>query len=240
MSMRAYNENIQSSTCEASISKGGSLFCDFTSSAAKEFESIKLTFYHPAGSILFLENDSPRGVFLVYSGKVKLSVSTKGGRSLTIQIARPGEMIGLSASMSGVPYEVSAETLYATEVAFVSSEDFMRFASRFPEVFQAVVRQVTSQYGAACRQLRTFGLSATVPEKLARWFLQWSSEEQQTSPTASIKMALTHEQLAECVGSTRETVTRTLREFKSRHLVTVRGATMTIPNRAALGAVCGD
>ena len=55
-----------------------------------------------------------------------------------------------------------------------------------------------------------------------------------------MKMALTHEQIAECVGSTRETVTRTLGEFKSRHLVTINGATLMIPNRAALQAVCGD
>jgi CRP/FNR family transcriptional regulator len=51
---------------------------------------------------------------------------------------------------------------------------------------------------------------------------------------------LTHEQIAECVGSTRETVTRTLSEFKSRHLVMLNGTTAMIPNRAALMAISGD
>jgi CRP/FNR family transcriptional regulator, cyclic AMP receptor protein len=228
------------STCDAGSLKNNGLFCHLTPTAAREFESIKFISHHQAGSVLFLENDAPRGIFLVCSGKVKLSVSSRGGKSLTLQIARPGDMLGLSASMSGVPYEVSAETLYPSQVAFIRSEDFIRFASRYPEVFQAVVRQVTSQYAAACQQLRTVGLSTTAPEKLARWFLHWSSDEKQTSPTASIKMGLTHEQIAECVGSTRETVTRTLGEFKSKHLVTIKGATVMIPNRAALQAVCGD
>lgn len=238
--MQMCSERSQNSTCDACSSKDNGLFCHLTSNAARDFESIKFISHHPAGSLLFLENDSPRGVFLVCSGKVKLSMSSKGGRSLTLQIARPGDMLGLSASMSGVPYEVSAETLHPSQVAFIRREDFLRFASRFPEVFQAIVQQMTSQYGAACQQLRTVGLSTTAPEKLARWFLHWSSDEKQTSPAASMKMALTHEQIAECVGSTRETVTRTLGEFKSRHLVTINGATLMIPNRAALQAVCGD
>ena len=62
----------------------------------------------------------------------------------------------------------------------------------------------------------------------------------EASPSAKIKMPLTHEQIAECVGSTRETVTRTLSEFKSRHLVMLHGTTVMIPNRAALMAVSGD
>ncbi|HEY8670751.1 MAG TPA: helix-turn-helix domain-containing protein, partial [Terriglobales bacterium] len=61
-----------------------------------------------------------------------------------------------------------------------------------------------------------------------------------TSEYAQIKMALTHEQIAECVGSTRETITRTLSEFKNKHLVTLKGTTVTIPSRSALLAVCGE
>lgn len=51
---------------------------------------------------------------------------------------------------------------------------------------------------------------------------------------------LTHEQIAECVGSTRETVTRMLSDFKNKHLIILRGATITIPNRAALKMTGGD
>jgi CRP/FNR family transcriptional regulator len=142
--------------------------------------------------------------------------------------------------MSGLPYEVSAEALHPSKVAFVRREDFLRFVNRFPEVYQAVTRQLNVQYSRACEQLRTVGLSTSANEKVARLFLDWSSEEAQTSEGAQIKMALTHEQIAECVGSTRETITRTLSEFKNKHLVTFKGATVTIPSRSALQAVCGD
>jgi CRP/FNR family transcriptional regulator len=142
--------------------------------------------------------------------------------------------------MSGVPYEVSAETLHPSVVAFIRREDFLQFVARFPEVYQAVTRQLNVQYARACEQLRTVGLSTSATEKVARLFLDWSSEEPPTSESAQIKMALTHEQIAECVGSTRETITRTLTEFKNKHLVTLKGTTVTIPSRSALLAVCGE
>jgi CRP/FNR family cyclic AMP-dependent transcriptional regulator len=228
------------SACETCKLKENGFFCHLTPAAAKEFEPIKFSSVYPAGSVLFLENEPARGVFLVCSGKVKLSVSSRGGRTLILRIARPGEMIGLSASMSGVPYEVSAETLHPSQIAFIRREDFVRFVNRFPEVYQAVIRQLNSQYSHACEQLRTVGLSATAHEKLARLFLHWSSEEKQTSEATQIKVPLTHEQIAECVGSTRETVTRTLTEFKNKHLVMFKGTTVMIPNRAALQAISGD
>jgi CRP/FNR family transcriptional regulator len=84
------------------------------------------------------------------------------------------------------------------------------------------------------------GLSTNAHEKLARLFLHWPSDEKQTAEAARIRIPLTHEQIAECVGSTRETVTRTLSQFKSRHLVMLKGTTAMIPNRAALQAVSGD
>jgi len=227
-------------TCENCNLKENAFLCHLSHEAAKEFESIHLSSSYPSGSILFFEGEAARGVFLVCSGKVKLSVSSRGGKTLILQIARPGEILGLSASMSGISYEVSAETLYPSQIAFVRREDFVRFVNRFPEVYQAVIRQLNSQYAHACEQLRTVGLSTTANEKLARLFLHWSSEEKQTSDGAHIKMPLTHEQLAECVGATRETVTRTLSDFKNRHLVMLNGTTVMIPNRAALQAISGD
>jgi len=228
------------STCDNCKLKQAGFLCHLTPVAAKEFEPIKISSRYPAGSILFLENEKARGIFLVCSGKVKLSVSSRGGKTLILQIAKPGEVIGLSATMSGVPYEVTAETLHPAEIVFIRREDFLRFIHRFPEAYESVIRQLNLQYGRACEQLRTIGLSTTAHEKLARLFLHWSAGEQQTPETNQIKVPLTHEQIASCLGSTRETVTRTLSDFKNKHLVTLRGTTVMIPDRSALMAISGD
>jgi CRP/FNR family cyclic AMP-dependent transcriptional regulator len=226
--------------CESCRLRDEGFLCHLTPGAARDFESIKSSSFYPAGSNLFLENEPAKGIYLICSGKVKLSVSSRGGKTLILQLAGPGEILGLSASMSGIPYEVSAETLHPSKVVFISREDFLQFVKRFPEVYRAVTRQLNVQYARACEQLRTVGLSTSATEKVARLFLDWSSEEPRTSECAKIKVALTHEQIAECVGSTRETITRTLSEFKNKHLVTFKGTTVTIPSRSALLAVCGE
>jgi CRP/FNR family transcriptional regulator, cyclic AMP receptor protein len=226
--------------CENCTLKESGFLCHLTPAAAKEFESIKFSSSYSAESVLFFENEAARGIFLLCSGQVKLSVSSKGGKTLILQIARPGDILGLSASMAGIPYEVSAETLHPSQIAFIRRDDFLRFVNHFPEVYQAVIRQLNSQYTHACEQLRTMGLSTTAHEKLARLFLHWSSEEKPTPEGTKIRVPLTHEQIAECIGTTRETITRTLSDFKNRHLITLRGTTVMIPNRSALRAISGD
>jgi CRP/FNR family transcriptional regulator len=238
--MHTANERSSTSNCATCKLKENGFLCHLSELAAKEFEAIKSSTTYPAGSPLFLEKEPARGVFLLCSGKAKLSVSSRGGKTLILQLARPGEVLGLSASMSNIPYEVSAEALYPSKVAFIRREDFVQFVIRFPEVYQSVFKQLNSQYARACEQLRTVGLSTSANEKLARLFLNWFSEEKQTSEAAQIKMALTHEQIAECVGSTRETITRTLTDFKNKHLVTLKGTTVIIPSRSALEAICGN
>ncbi len=173
--------NGQTSICENCKLKESGFLCHLTAAAAKEFQSIKIPTSYPAGARLFLENEPAKGIYLLCSGKVKLSVSSKGGKTLILQLARPGEILGLSAAMSGIPYEVSAETLYPSQISFIRREDFISFIGRFPEAYQAVIRQLNSQYAGACEQLRTVGLSTNAHEKIARLFLQWSSDEKQTS-----------------------------------------------------------
>ena len=92
--------------------------------------------------------------------------------------------------MSGIPYEVSAETLYPSQVSFIRREDFISFIGRFPEAYQAVIRQLNSQYAGACEQLRTVGLSTNAHEKIARLFLQWSSDEKADLATSENQNAV--------------------------------------------------
>ena len=141
--------------------------------------------------------------------------------------------------MSDSPYEVTAETLHPCQVAFVRRDDFLQFVGKYPEVYQNVVRQLTTLYSGACEQLRTVGLSSSAPEKLARLLLEWSPEVKDSKQDAPIKLPLTHEEIAAFIGTTRETVTRTLSEFKSRHLVALQGSTLMISNRPALVTISG-
>jgi CRP/FNR family cyclic AMP-dependent transcriptional regulator len=221
-------------TCKLS---GAGFFCHLGPAAMKEFDAIKSTSTYPKGALLFVEKQDARGVFVLCEGEVKLSISSAEGKTLIMRIARAGELLGLVATVAGTAYEVTAETVHPCQVAFVRRDDFQRYLANHPEASKSVLDQMSSQYRGACEQLRTVGLSASANEKLARLLLTWSAEMPKTKAGTRITMPLTHEEIAEFIGTTRETVTRTLSEFKNRRLITMQGSTLTIPDRAALESI---
>jgi CRP/FNR family transcriptional regulator len=235
--MRNLNLDVVIHEHHESKTQSDAFFGTLSPAAMEEFESIQFAASYPGAATLFGENEASKGIYLVLSGQVKLSVTSSAGKSLILKIAKPGDILGLSASIGNTPYEATAETLHLSRVAFIRRSDLMNFVSKYPEVYQIVVRQLNQQYHNACEQLRTVGLSAGAHEKIARLILHWSSDGKTTQAGRQITVPLTHEQIAECVGSSRETVSRTLRDFKDQHLILLRGATMIIPNPAALQAV---
>jgi CRP/FNR family transcriptional regulator len=226
--------------CQSCKLKTSSFFCELTAPALKDFDEYRSSTTYPEGALLFLEKQAPRGVFVLCAGEVKLSISSSVGKTLILRIARPGEVLGLMAAVSGEPYEVTAESIHPCQVAYIRRDDFLRFIANHPEAYQGVVRQMTSLYQGACSQLRTVGLSASAPEKLARLLLDWSSGGKETDQGTQVRLPLTHEEIAELIGTTRETVTRTLSEFKSNHLVALHGSNLMISNRSALESLGAD
>ena len=220
--------------CKTCKLKEDGLFCQLPTAALKDFDAVKITSTYPKGALLFIERQDARGIFVLCEGEVKLSISSNGGKTLIVRVAKAGEILGLMAALSGNSYEVTAETLRPCQVAFVRRVDFLSFIAKHPEAFGDVIRQMSSQYQGACEQLRMVGLAASAQEKVARLLLTWSAGIQQTKEGTRIKLRLTHEEMAESIGTTRETVTRTLNDFKVRHLVAIQGSMLMIPNRAAL------
>ena len=227
-----------SDSCQACKHRASDFFCQLPSAALKDFNAIKSSSVYPEGALLFLEKQDPRGIFILCEGQVKLSISSSEGKTLILQIAKAGEVLGLMAALAGTSYEVTAETLRPCQVAFVRREDFLRFLSQHPETNAGVVRQLGAQYQFACEQLRTVGLAGSAEEKLAKLLLDWTAEGTEAK-AGRVTLPLTHEEIAEFIGSSRETVTRTFSEFKSQHLVTLKGSTLTIANRAGLQNLVG-
>ena len=101
-----------------------------------------------------------------------------------------------------------------------------------------VAEQLSDKYNSACREMRAIGLSHSAGEKLAMLLLEWDAKDGQAPKTESRrKLALTHEQIAQMIGTSRETVTRLLADFKKRQIVEYKGSTLLIHNKAALKAM---
>lgn len=226
-----------SRNCEECPLKGDGFFCNLPQSSLKALDAVRLTNKYPKGAILFVEQEAPRGVFVLCKGRIKLSMTSSEGKSVILRILQPGEVLGLHAVVSGRPYQATATTLEPCQVNFVRKEDFLRFLSQQAEAMLHAAEQLSNSYEAACTQIRSLGLAHSASEKLARFLLQSSAVGEQTNEGIRVRMTMTHEEIGQAIGSSRETVTRTFAEFKKNHLVAVHGSIVMIPNRASLATL---
>lgn len=227
------------SGCMGQAQRAGEFFKKFSPSALRDLESMEFPTAYTPGVLLFSEKAAATALFIILSGEVKLSINSSEGKRLILSIAKAGDVLGLSAVLSGLSSEMTAEVLYPCKIAVIERGQFINFLSRHPEAYQTVTEELSLQYKAACEQLRTVALSSSAPKKLARLLLNWSESGQKTECGTRFRFSLTHEEIGEFIGASRETVTRTLSTFKSRRLVAFHGSTLTIPSRVALESLAG-
>jgi CRP/FNR family transcriptional regulator, cyclic AMP receptor protein len=217
------------------------IFCDLSTTALEAFERIKYATAYPKGAVLFMEGQAPRGIFVLCNGQVKLSLSAGDGKTLIFNIAEPGEVLGLSASVSGNPYEFTAQTIDPCQVNFVKREDFLRFMKENSDACFKVAEQLSVKYNNACHEVRSLGLSHSAGQKLAKLILEWSSrysESQKVEPC--VRLPLTHDEIAQMIGTSRETVTRLFGELKKRHIAQWKDSAVLICNKDALNALASN
>jgi CRP/FNR family transcriptional regulator, cyclic AMP receptor protein len=213
----------------------GDFFKALPAAALTDLEPLLMPSTYPSNMVLFSETQPSSGIYVVLEGEVKLSINSSDGRRLAFHIAKAGEVLGLSSTLSGGAYEMTADTLYPSKIAHISRQVLLQFLARHPDVYPIITREVSRNFNLACEQLRMVGLSTSVPERLARLLLVWSDEAgQPTERGARCRLSMTHEEIGEFIGASRETVTRTLSIFKNRHLLAQHGCTLTIPSRMAL------
>lgn len=228
-----YGLNIIES-CLACKFREDRLFCQLSPAALKRLSSIKSTAMYPKGALLFIEGQLPRGVFILCQGKAKLSTSSRDGKTIILKIAEAGEVLGLSATVSGRPYEVSVEMMEPAQANFIAREQFVSFLRDHGDAALRVAEQLSENYHSAYEEIRTLGLATSASEKLAKLILDWSGDAGNSKTPNKLHVSLTHEEIAEMIGTSRETVSRLFSDFKKKQLLEVKGATLTIRNKAGL------
>ena len=209
-------------------------FCDLSPVVAEALEHESLTTTYPTGAVLFAEGQSPRGVFIVRRGRVKLSICGSDGRTLILRMVEPGCLLGVAAVVSGCTYEATAETQEPSEISFLRHSDLLRLMRLHGELALWVTQQISADYASTCREIRDLILSDSASEKLARLLVGWLDQNSEARNPSQMKLALTHEEIGQMIGTSRETVSRLFAGFKKQHLIQQTGSTLVIPSRIAL------
>jgi len=209
-------------------------FCDLAEPLLKKFEDLKISHAYSKGTMLFFEGQPSDGVYMLCHGRVKLTTYSKDGKAMILRVAEAGEILGLSATVSDGNYEATAEVMDACQVNFVNKRAFVDFIDANSQPALNAIRQLSENYHAAYAQVKSLGLSATVADKLAELMLEWCHQNCETEFDLRLFMPYTHEEIAGMIGSTRETVTRLLKNFRKRNLITLHGSELFIPDKKRL------
>jgi CRP/FNR family cyclic AMP-dependent transcriptional regulator len=210
------------------------LFCNLPPLAIQKLNEIKSTAIYPKSAMLFIEGQQPRGVFVLCTGKVKLSTSSSEGKTIITKLSEPGDVLGLNATISNRPYEVTAEMIEPGQANFITRDALLQFLREYGEVALRVAEQLSQNYYTAYEEIRTLGLASSPGEKFAKLLLSWESGKPAANGSFQVKLTLTHEEIAEMIGTTRETVSRLFSDFKKKQLLQIKGTTLVVRNKAAL------
>lgn len=204
---------------------------DAFSTLAEALEAKGCVTAHAAGTFLFSAGEIARGVHMVRKGRIKLTMDSADGKTLTLKVAKPGDVLDLGACVLGKPHEVTAEALEASETQFLPQQDFMRLIHKEGSLCLQVALQLGHDFHHACVELTMLGLSRTAESKLAATLLRMM---QDAGGRRSLVLDCTHEELAQLIGTSRETVTRVLARLRRSKVIEIRGSKLTLHDVAAL------
>jgi CRP/FNR family transcriptional regulator, cyclic AMP receptor protein len=209
-------------------------FCNLSEKSRTFLEVKSIPMEYRRGNILFREGDECNAVFVICSGRVKISASSREGHTFILRIAGPGDVLGMDSALQADEYEVTAEAIEPTEVRVLRTKLFKQMVQEFADAGLGAAKALAKDYRAAFDEACLIALPGSPAGRLARLILDWGVDAKCAGPHSSVTMPLTHEELASMTATTRETVTRTLGRFRKEKLISIRGVVLTVLQPQAL------
>lgn len=207
--------------CQQCGLKKQNSFCNLPGDALVELNRISYTRTFTPGERLFDEGEPIHELMIVCEGAAVLTFSTPLGAVMMLGVSERGEVLGLSSALSGHGHEVAADALQTTCVTAIRRLDFLGFLEQFPSAAINAGIQLSHKLNRAYDKIRMIGSGLSVAQRLAAWLLRMQGS--QSCRLRPITIALTHERIAQLLGASRESVTRSLSDLRRRGALEVRG-----------------
>ena len=224
--------------CQRCKLRAGRVFCDLPRPILNALQRRGFATACPAGTVLIAQGQPAREIAVVCAGHVKISTSSQTGKRICLGLAGPGAVLGLSAAISGTPHQVSIEALEPCQLRFLKTDGFLALLKKDSVACLAAVTSLSNEVRKMYRCVRLIGLSQSATQRLAQVLIRWDMHEgDEPKNKLCLRVPLTHKELAEIVGVSRETVTRLLSAFQQRDIIHCQGTTLVIEDQRTLRAL---
>ena len=200
--------------------------------ATRASNMANLNTLHGRGRVLFAEGEPARGIYILRTGRATVSISSSEGRVVMLRMAQAEDVLGLNSVVRNGSYETTVKTLEPCRTDFIPRAELIDLMQRSPAGTDAILRLLSREVTELTDRARLLLLPQTVSGRLAKLLLEWSKED--TSATVRLDKVFTHEEIAQMICSSRETVTRLLSSLSRQQVIRITSDSILIRDRAAL------
>lgn len=179
------------------------------------------------GTAIFHQNDGEGGLYLILAGSVKISRTGRDGRDVTVAVLHEGNFFGEMSLLDGQPRSASATAMEAAQLLVLDREHFQRYVLTQAGIMAKLLRELSKRLRAADQTIENLALGS-VADRLVCLIGHLGRHKPLKDGTGVIDRAPTHQELAEMVGSSRETVTRALAAMEKAGLITIVNKRITL------------
>ena len=216
------------SDCEVCPSRGNGDLCNLEKSAAMEFKKIRRTIVYQPGQFVFYEGHAALGLYILCTGRVKLTRSTVRGQQRVVGIMDPGQLIEKHIFKEGALHQLTCEALDPSQVCVVDRAKYLDFLEQNSELAVRVIKLLSHEMGLSLNETDQFAF-ASGRERIAGLLLELVEKYGEPTPDGSrISLKLKREELAQMAALTVETGVRILQSLQTSKLIRMNGREITI------------
>ncbi len=220
-------------SCLQCNSRMRSIFDSVGSMDLEVMDSAKTCQQFKKGETIFEEGTYPHGLYCISNGKVKVTQTGSDGREHIVHLSKDGDVMGYRAVLSGDKYSCSAVALENSSVCFIPTKVFVSMVEKDPKLAFKIIHLLSNELKVAERGITDIA-QKSVKERLAQGLLLLKESYGFESDNATLNVAMTREDIANIVGTARETVIRLLFELDREGVIHLDGKKIKIVDQGKL------
>lgn len=205
-----------------------SIFSELESEFLEEIYKISRVRKYEKGRIIFMEGEPGEAFFYIKSGLVKISKLSRDGREHILHVLNEGHVFAEVTLFSNTEYPATAEVLEDAEIGIIKNEDLEKVIKENPDLSLQMIKYLNKRLVEAHMKIRNLALYDTY-ERTAQALVKLAEDYgKKSSKGVNLDINISRQELANIVGTTRETVIRALTAFKKERLIGIEKNTITI------------